>query len=213
MRLIAALKKIVIHADFKAVQKKFTDQGIDEATVKQYLDEFKSLRDKRDLGEHKDIDQWGKKPWDDFKEFIDKTKGEKSKSEEKKLQKLEGAELVFENDNWLVYKILTHAAAMLYGSGTKWCITQPDGKHWRNYTRKGSCFYFLISKTKEKDDQFYKLAAQVKSSNGEITYWDALDLSHVGAEFNTFPKDIFKPFKVERQKKEVNVEDLIERIK
>lgn len=178
MKLIAALQQILIKADFKTVEKKFTDQGIESETVKHYLEDFKKLRDSRDLGENKDIELWGKKPWQEFQEFVDKTKEEKSKSEEKKLQRIEGAELVHEDDEWLVYKILTHEASVLYGSGTKWCITQKNGTHWKHYTnRNKNCFYFLISKTRDKDDKFYKIAA-MRSKRGDLTFFDALDVSY-----------------------------------
>ena len=213
------LARLLIQADFKTVQKKFLDQGIDEDIVKQYLEEFKVLRDKRDLGENKDIELWGKKPWDEFKEFVDKTKEEKSKSEEKRVQKTEGAELVSEDDNWFVYKISTHEAAMLYGSGTKWCITQKDGQHWKSYTRKGSCFYFLISKTKSKEDPYYKIAVQVQQSSigrgaRRLSYWDAEDKHHQ-AEIEgeqKIPKFDYAWFKIDGVVKEADVDNIIERI-
>jgi len=177
-KVIAALKKIIILADFKTVHKKFVDQGIDPDTVKTYLDNFKIIRDKKDIGEYKDIDLWGKKPWEEFKNFVDKIKQEKSKTEEKKQQKTEGAELVAKNDKWLIYKILTHTAAKVYGSKTKWCITQEDGKYWRDYARTSS-FYFLISRERDDSDPWYKIAVQVRKGNSfdhdSMDYWDAMD--------------------------------------
>lgn len=38
---------------------------------------------------------------------------------------MEGAKLVYEDNEWAVYEITTHKAAVLYGSGTKWCIDDP----------------------------------------------------------------------------------------
>jgi hypothetical protein len=175
-RLITILKKLVL-ADFKTTEKKFLDSGASTDEVKNYLDTFKKLRDSgriQDVQE-KDIDSWGKKSFEDLKSFVDKLSEEKSKSKEKKLKKLEGAELVAENDGWKLYKIFNHKAARLYGSGTQWCITEEDGARWREYNRHSS-FYFLISKTLPKDDPFYKIAVQYR--DGVKTYWDATDESH-----------------------------------
>jgi len=165
-----------IKADYKTVQKKFINQGIDEPIVKEYLDTFKKLRDKNRIQDtdKKDIDYWGKKSWDTFTSFIDDLEKSKSKTEEKKLTKLKGADLVAENGDWRVYHITTHEAAMVYGSGTKWCITQKDGIDWYDYSEDTE-FIFLISKNRDKDDPFYKLALQYDLEDGEISYWDATD--------------------------------------
>jgi len=188
--LISALRKI-IEADFKSVQKKFMNQGVDAEVVKQYLNDFKKLRDTRDLGEHKDIDRWGKKPWGEFKEFVDNTKKTKTRSQEKKEEKGSGAELVAKNKDWLIYKILTHKAAMKYGAGTRWCITEEDGQRWREYSRVNS-FYFAIFRNhesiREKDayglseHPLYKVAIQVNKKTGNVHYWNAEDLSLTSSE-------------------------------
>lgn len=174
-KLVAALDKVL--ADFKTTEKKFLDQGIAKESVKEYLDTFKKLRDTNRIqdAQEKDIDFWSRKSFEDLKSFVDKLSEEKSKSKEKKLKKLEGAELVAENDGWKLYKIFNHKAARLYGSGTQWCITEEDGARWREYNRHSS-FYFLISKTLPKDDPFYKIAVQYR--DGVKTYWDATDKSH-----------------------------------
>lgn len=175
--VIATLRKILTTADFKSVKTKFVNQGIDIGTVKQYLEDFKILRDKRNFSEQeKNIDHWGKQPWEEFKNFVDKAKEEKSKTELKRLKKEEGAELVEENDDWRIYKITTFKASRLYGSGTRWCITQEGGKHWRDYTRNGNnSFYFAISKKRDKNDPYYKVAIQVKPTTDDIKCWDATD--------------------------------------
>jgi hypothetical protein len=98
-------EEYIITSDFKTVERKFIDQGVANEDVKEYLDAFKKLRNTRDLGENKDIDKWGKKPFDNFKEFVDKTQKEKTKTEEKKLKKSEGAELVGEDENYTYYHI------------------------------------------------------------------------------------------------------------
>ena len=229
-KLIAALEDLVDRfdhfaiADFKSVKKKFVDQDIEVGLVDEYLDTFKNLRNRITDLSHKNIDNWGKKPWEEFKEFIDKLKGTKSKSQEKKLEKIEGAELITENDDWFVYKIDTHKAAMIYGSGTKWCITEKNGEHWNSFAPRNN-FYFLISKNRPKDDDFYKIALQI-DRDGEITYWDTTDESWTDDDADgyndlesslplfrikkSFPK--FKPKKPDKNKYKKLAIDLSNRI-
>lgn len=211
-RVITALKKIIVLADFKSVAKKFINQGIDADTVKKYLLEFKELKNKKDLGEYKDINYWGKKPFDELKQFIEKAKTQKSKSQEKKDEKVEGAELVAKNKDWLIYKILSHKAARKYGAGTRWCITEENGQRWREYSKNNN-FYFIISRNPEsirvsgdEESPFYKIAVQVsKRGEKDITYWDAEDLSLTQQELErrmdklrhyvgTLPDYKFEPF-------------------
>jgi len=192
IKILAALKKIIIQADYKTVFKKFVDQGNDEETVKQYLTEFKELRDTKDLGEFKDIDLWGKKSFEEFKEFVKKSKLEKSKTEEKRIEKTEGAELVHQNNDWSVYKIFTHKAARRYGAGTRWCITEEDGTRWREYT-KDNVFYFLISKNRDQENPFYKIAVQVNKHNAlKKTFWDANDDAWNASQVNEILLKVFK---------------------
>jgi recombinational DNA repair protein RecR len=177
-KINASVLEALILEDFKTVEKKFVDSGVPQDDVKKYLSLYKDAKTKNKIKDAEDlnIDTWGKKPWDEFKLFVDKLSQQKTKSEIQKQEKMEGATLVAENDKWYVYEITEHKACMTYGSGTKWCITQPSGEHWNHY-KMGSNFYFLISKTLPKEDKFYKIAMQV-DNKGEITYWDATDESH-----------------------------------
>lgn len=164
----------LVFADFKSVKNKFIRQGIEVETVKEYLEEFKKIKTKyKNLGESGNVDYWGKKPWEEFKSFVDEKKSSVSKTQEKKLEKLDGAELIAENKKWFIYKILTHKAARIYGSGTKWCITQESPEHWSNYIRENE-FYFFISKTRNSDDPWYKIAMTF-NAGGDSGYWDATD--------------------------------------
>jgi hypothetical protein len=174
-RLKSILQKIIL-ADFKTTKKKFIDQGIEEDQIDTYFDDFKFLKDHNKIRsiEDKNIDNWGKKPWEEFVEFVDELKTEKSKSEEIREMKKEGADLIAEDDNWRVYKITTYEASRTYGSG-KWCITR-DEKWWKKYNRR-SQFYFMLSKTRPEDDDWYKIALQL-GKNGKKTYWDNTDTSH-----------------------------------
>jgi hypothetical protein len=162
----------VLEANFKTAEKKFIDQGIKAAEIKKAFDLFKKLKTKIQKDKDRDIDRWAKGKWADFKDFLAQVEETKSGRETKKLKKLEGAELVAENDGWWVYKILTHDACMLYGSKTKWCITEPEGNHWRSYNKEND-FYFFIRKD-EENDRLDKIAMAV-DLDGEIEYWAADD--------------------------------------
>jgi len=161
----------IVEADFKTAKKKFSLES-SEDVVDEYLSTFKTLRDKNQIKElkDKDIDVWAKKGWEEFKAFVDSFKDTKTKTSTKTDKKAQGADLVAENEGWVVYKILTKDA---YGSNTKWCITEKDKNHFENYSAKTD-FYFIISKTLPKTDKWAKIAYQ--SSSG--TYWDAEDVEH-----------------------------------
>jgi hypothetical protein len=168
----------IITSDFKTVEKKFLDQGIPKEEVKEYLGAFRELRNKHRIHKEneKNIDFWGKQEWDDFKNFVDDLRTTKSISEERKLQKMAGAELLAENKLWSVYHITTHAASQIYGAGTKWCITEKSPSSWNNYSKVNNV-YFIISKVRDAKNPWYKIALLV-DTEGTETYWDSLDNSY-----------------------------------
>ena len=195
--LIAALQKIIVLSDFKTVTKKFEDQGIELDTITQYLDDFKKLRDRNVItkNEQRNIDFWGKQKFDVFTKFVDALKLKKTKNEKKKLEKIEGAKYITENEDWKVYHITTHKAAMLYGSGTKWCITEEDGERWNEYI-KDNDFYFLINKHPENADKAISKIALQTSPSGHKYIWDATDKEHSSnPEWRSWnlPQFIIKP--------------------
>jgi hypothetical protein len=111
----------------------------------------------------------------------------KSKTEIKKLDKLNGAEKVFENDKYIVLKILTKEAAILYGKGTEWCISALKDNAYDDYRKYGQ-FYFIIFKQSNNpviiddeeyfgEDRFYKIAVRVYYDGKKTSYeiYDAED--------------------------------------
>jgi len=184
----------VVLADFKSVQKKFVDQGIDEPLVKDYFEKFKALRDKNKLsGNEKNIDLWAKKSFEEFKNKLDELSKEKTKTAKKKEARTEGAKLIAENEGWRVYEISNHKAAMLYGSDTKWCITQADGEDYNNHSDTNN-IYYLLSKTLNTRENTWAKVALLVDSKGKKTYWDVLDKDH-----ESVPKELKIPnFKVEK---------------
>jgi hypothetical protein len=175
---LTKLNEDTVVEDFKTATKRFMDQGkADEEEIKTYIADFKLMKPKIKDAKEKDIDQW--KDWGQFKSFVDQLKTTKSKGQEKKEKKAGGATLVVEDKYWKVYHITTHEAAMLYGSGTRWCITQKDGDYWDRYSN--SDFYFYISKRLPPSSPYYKIALQVDDDESLI-YWDSLDNQHGESE-------------------------------
>lgn len=110
-----------------------------------------------------DLGYWIKKGnLKEFEKFITdwETGKIKSKTQDKKEKRLEGAELVFNDKGWKTYFVTTYQAARQLGSGTTWCITgryqgvESKGKHYfdqyiRTYKLNGG--YYFIFDTLNKD--------------------------------------------------------------
>ena len=195
-------KYSLVTADFKSVEKKFVDQGIEEPLVKDYLSKFKSLRDKNKLsGDEKNIDVWAKKSFEEFREKLDELSKEKTKTAKKKEARTEGAKLIAENEGWRVYEISNHKAAMAYGADTKWCITQADGRQYNSHSDTNN-IYYLLSKTLNTRENTWAKIALLVDTKGNKTYWDVLDQDH-----ESVPKELKIPkFKVENAVHRVTID-------
>jgi hypothetical protein len=90
------------------------------------------------------------------------------------VKSIEGADIVYENDQFTVVAPLTTAASCYYGAGTKWCTaSSADNTHFNNYMKDGKLFY-ILDKTKATSDRFYKVAL-LKKFDGDESYFDAPD--------------------------------------
>lgn len=93
----------------------------------------------------------------------------------------EGADLLYSDGNWEVYKVRTYAASKYYGKGTKWCISgNYDGHesrgefYFNDYISKKNLdggYYFYLSKS--DPDRKYCLL-QNKDGN-PLSMWNARD--------------------------------------
>jgi hypothetical protein len=190
----------LVAEDYKTAKVSFEKQKADSEEIRIYLDDFKKLKDQKVKDpKEKNIDLWAKGSFEHFKKFVDSLKEKTTKSQEKKLVKTEGATLVSENDKWRVYKITSHKACRVYGSNTKWCITEPGGDHWNSYSSKNN-FYFIISKV-ERDDPWNKIAVQV-DFDGKAIYYDEHDSGH-----KSLPSSLGIPkFKMEPKRLEIKID-------
>jgi len=83
-----------------------------------------------------------------------------------------GAEKLYEDNRWLVVKPHTLEASCYYGAGTKWCTTEKDSSHFKDYSSKGP-LYYIIDKSRQLG-RFYKIAMHI-TWDGKEEYYDERD--------------------------------------
>ena len=76
----------------------------------------------------------------DLEDAVEAASGIKSKREEIKATKHEGADKIFDKGGVVVYKIKTEAAAKFYGAGTKWCTAADVDCRFNTYNNKGPLY-------------------------------------------------------------------------
>ena len=101
----------------------------------------------------KDINQYHH--LSDLEDAIGAVNGAKSKRQEIKAIKHDGADKIFDRGGVTVYKIKTEAAAKFYGAGTKWC-TAADVNCRFNYYNKRGPLYIVFCKDLDGDPAKYQ---------------------------------------------------------
>lgn len=91
----------------------------------------------------------------------------KQVKEEKTFVREEHVDVLIENDDYLLLRPKTLKGSMKYGYDTKWCTTNQNGTHFKNYTNRGYLFY-LISK-KERNKNYNKIAFLSSNKNDTLT--------------------------------------------
>lgn len=123
--------------------------------------DYMKIRDRipKDQNDYKDFQKLKKLPIDDVQDFVDNFQSETERRKEAK----KGAKKLYEDSNWIVYRITTPEAAIQYGKGTKWCISGTHPKYpgvsgaefWYDHYIKSNeydgGFYFYISKKDSKE--------------------------------------------------------------
>lgn len=156
----------------------------DKEDLKKHLgddlyNDYMKIRDKisKDDNDYKDFQKLKKLPIEDVKSFIDNFQSETEKRKEAK----KGAKKIYDDGDWLVYRITTYPAAQYYGKNTKWCITgrypghEGRGEEYFNdYIDDNNLdggYYFYLNK-KDPSDKYCVLQTQ----DGDIhSVWDATD--------------------------------------
>lgn len=107
---------------------------------------------------------------DDELKDLEATPTSKEKDEKGK----EGAELVYEDSRWKVYRILNYDGASKYGKNSEWCISgcrNENGKqYWDDYTKSGDEFYFFIDNKHINDPTALEL-----NKSGQYAIYDSSD--------------------------------------
>ena len=76
----------------------------------------------------------------DLEDAVETVNGTKSKREEVKATKYEGADKIFDRDGVTVYHIKTEAAAKFYGANTKWCTAANENNMFDYYNNQGPLY-------------------------------------------------------------------------
>ena len=143
----------------------------------EYYNKYNSIKNKITDNEYKDIYKLIQKDPDEVKDYIDNIKSNTDKRRKNK----SGAKKLYEDSDWIVYRITTYEAAVLYGKNTKWCITGRYNGHEEHgeeyfydyiddYNLDGG-YYFYISK-KDPSEKYCILQDKDKSI---VSIWNASD--------------------------------------
>ncbi len=89
------------------------------------------------------------------------------------IRKVEGGNVVHEDDRFFVVNPLTHDSSCYYGKGTKWCTAADSDYQFKKYNEDGKLFY-ILDKTKATNDPLYKIAV-LKKFDGNVIVYDAKD--------------------------------------
>jgi DNA repair exonuclease SbcCD ATPase subunit len=88
-------------------------------------------------------------------------------------KKIEGGNVVFENDRFLIVNPLTHQTSCYYGKGTKWCTAADSDHHFNLHNSDGKLFY-ILDKALPTSDVNYKVAL-LQKFDGDSSFWNAKD--------------------------------------
>ena len=141
------VEQLELNENFSSQRKRFLQAGADLHAVDAAFQQFKQLKDKGLLSlEQKDIDRYGS--LEELQQVLSSLSAAKTKTQQKREQKVAGAELVYEDENNKIYHITTWEAAKLYGKGTKWCISgdTPDGEAAFNMYNGKHTIYVAVKK-------------------------------------------------------------------
>ena len=130
----------------------------------QYLREFEKISSNlpsTDINSYKNITEL----YNALHEYANRTR--------RNFKKVEGGNVVYEDDRFFIVNPLTHDSSCYYGKGTKWCTAADSDHQFNQYNQDGKLFY-ILDKTLPTNDPLYKVAL-LKKFNGDTTFYDAQD--------------------------------------
>ncbi len=134
--------------------------------LKSAMERFHRLSSRNQI-EKRDINAYGS--WNEFLQEISTAQG----SYESKLRKKD-AEIVYQDDRYLVVIPRTHEASCKYGTGTKWCTNSEDPESYDSYVERGATLYYILDNKETIANSLYKMGVIVYP-NGYIECVDARD--------------------------------------
>ena len=177
------------------------------------FDDYMKIRDRipKDKNEFKDFSRLKKMDKKDIQDFVSSFQ---SKSDKRKRDKTDGAEKLYEDSDWIVYKITTYPAAQLYGKGTKWCITgrypgheERGQEYFDSYIEDNNLdggYYFYLNK-KDPSEKYCVLQTEDKDIH---SVWNAED-THIGSSYDDIDVELPEISEVNLHK---SIESLMEAI-
>ena len=149
--------------------KVISPESTNEDMIKAKIAIEKFIKFQKNL-EQKDINQY-----DTLKDISDAILNHENKVR-RDVKKIDGADVVYEDDRFTVISPKTHDASCYYGTGSKWCTAAKSSEsHFQSYNGDGKLFYFLDKKAKT-GSRFYKVAL-LQKYDGAQTFFDAPDES------------------------------------
>jgi hypothetical protein len=97
------------------------------------------------------------------------------------VKKVQGGNVVYEDDRFFIVNPLTLEASCYYGKGTKWCTAADSNHQFNRYNEDGKLFY-ILDKTLPTNDPLYKVAL-LKKFDGDMTFYDAQDETVKGGKW------------------------------
>jgi len=197
---------------FKEAKAKFIAAGADPAAVDETIAQFKQLKARHMLGPVEgDIDSFA-----DFarlQQVVADAGQRVSGKQKRKETKLQGAVLFKDSPEHHIVVPHTREAAVLYGKGTKWCVSSVDSNtHFATYRRDLAKHYMLLNKKKtpydhatNQGDPYYKIAVTIYP-DGRLTFHDARDTTMDAAKFQEVTGLDAKMFKAWDWKEMPNLE-------
>jgi len=165
--------------------KDFLDEeGISDDDIVKVLKKFEDNKNNPKLND-KDIYNY---TWETLVYALDNL------SKTRKEVKSGDIDLVYEDNKIKVIAPKTHLSSCLYGKGTKWCTTQESPANYIHYSTGDNILLYVIDKTLDRENEYYKLAILFNSAENKITLWDSKDRkignkSLFDSLFNTRGKD------------------------
>jgi len=187
-------KDLLLDEDYKTTAVKFITSGIDKAQVDDYIKKFKELSNKQKLiGDEKNIDNWAKKTFLDFKEFVDAKEKEVAAVANKKVEKKDqGTSFNIttpeqRSAGWNIIIPLDKRASVFYGNldcMSDWCVAKPQHDYFNEYFyEKNSNLIFCLNDKKKKEKWAIEIKAPSLKYGDRIILYDINDNEITESEF------------------------------